>query len=494
MEFFAKDGAIYQGDLRAHIKGVNWFGMETEVYAFHGLWAVSMMFVLDFLVQNKFNAVRVPFSAELALGLDTLKCTSINTFANPDFADCTPGRLLDAFVRECEKRGIIVMLDMHRLKGNGGITELWYDATYTEETIIRAWRVMAARYANSPAVFAADLKNEPHGSATWSSGNAQTDWNKAAERIGNAVLSVNPRLLIFVEGVETHKGVGSWWGGNLMGVRDAPINLARPNKLVYSPHVYGPSVYAQPYFSDGAFPANLPAIWNNHWAFLKRENLGAVCVGEWGGWMRSDNRDDVWHNAFAAFLRAQEIDYFYWCLNPNSGDTGGLLGDDWKTPVAAKLRLLDTVSPNPTKFSFSRPSVVASPPKPPPPPPPPASSPLPPPPRAMSPQPPPFNPPSPAGASPISVRAMSSGDWMSNGIQFYKQDVEIMNMSPKTVTEVQLFVDCDVLEQAWNCVRAGKTISFPAWAIQQGLRPGEKLVMGYIVSGKRPNVRIVKTI
>ena len=38
----------------------------------------------------------------------------------------------------------------------------------------------------------------------------------------------------------------NWWGGNLRGVADNPIDLGnRQNKLVYSPHDYGPAVYEQ---------------------------------------------------------------------------------------------------------------------------------------------------------------------------------------------------------------------------------------------------------
>lgn len=36
------------------------------------------------------------------------------------------------------------------------------------------------------------------------------------------------------------------------------------------------------------------------------------------------------------------------CLNPNSGDTGGLLDYDFTTPMPDKLQLLDRVQPNPT--------------------------------------------------------------------------------------------------------------------------------------------------
>jgi endoglucanase len=322
-------------------------------------------------------------------------------------------------------------------------------------------------------------------------------------------LSVNPRLLIFVEGVQYHGGVGSWWGGNLMGVRDSPINLAVPNKLVYSPHVYGPSVYAQPYFSDAAFPNNLPAIWDGHWAFVERENRGTLVVGEWGGWMRSENRDDVWHNAMGAFLREREIDYFYWCLNPNSGDTGGLLGDDWRTPVTAKLQLLDRVSPNPSRFSLAdvpsfaaqRPPMQVSPPSPQ------VSQPSPqvsqPSPQVSPPSPqdrplPPMSQP-PAHPSPplrsvnwtsaLVVRVVSSVNWTNGPKQFHAQNVEVTNPSPGIVRAVHLYVDCDIIEQVWNCASVGKTLSFPSWI--PGLRRGETWTLGYIVSGKVPTIRIV---
>jgi tetratricopeptide (TPR) repeat protein len=53
-----------------------------------------------------------------------------------------------------------------------------------------------------PRFIGIDLKNEPHGAATWAFGNAVTDWNRAAERAAAAVLAANSELLIFVEGVQ----------------------------------------------------------------------------------------------------------------------------------------------------------------------------------------------------------------------------------------------------------------------------------------------------
>lgn len=68
-------------------------------------------------------------------------------------------------------------------------------------------------------MFAADLNNEPHGVASWGDGNIATDWRLAAERIGAMVLAANPKLLIFVEGVERNAAEqpadNCWWGGHV---------------------------------------------------------------------------------------------------------------------------------------------------------------------------------------------------------------------------------------------------------------------------------------
>lgn len=48
-----------------------------------------------------------------------------------------------------------------------------------------------------------------------------------------------------------------------------------------------------------------------------------------------------------------------WCFNPDSSDTGGLVEDDWVTPVAAKMELLAKVQPNPTKVFVDANGVVS---------------------------------------------------------------------------------------------------------------------------------------
>lgn len=116
--------------------------------------------------------------------------------------------------------------------------------------------------------------------------------------------------------------------------------------------MYGPSVHAQPLFSAPDFPSNLPAVWRRQWACLARSTGPAVVLGEWGGRGQAGSPDRVWLQALAAFLVEEQLDVgFFWCLNPNSGDTGGLLTDDWTTPETWKLELLHRVTPSPTRFA-----------------------------------------------------------------------------------------------------------------------------------------------
>lgn len=32
-----------------------------------------------------------------------------------------------------------------------------------------------------------------------------------------------------------------------------------------------------------------------------------------------------------SYVRANNLSFAFWCLNPNSVDTGGILQDDWQT-------------------------------------------------------------------------------------------------------------------------------------------------------------------
>jgi endoglucanase len=320
-----------------HITGVNWFGMETGTFAPQGLWARGLNDMLDQMVQAGFNTIRLPYSNQL---FDSTSIPNgIDFQKNADLQGLTGLQIMDQVIQRAGERGLRVILDRHRPTA-AGQTELWYTDQVSEQHWIDDWVMLASRYQGNPTVIGADLHNEPHGPATWGDGNPQTDWRAAAQRAGAAVLQANPDWLIFVEGIEHHDNDWYWWGGNLSLTGSLPVELPVPNKLVYEAHDYGPGVSSQQWFQASDFPLNLPGIWNSHWAYLKLSGVAPVLVGEFGGRSVGTDQEGVWQRTLVAYLQANGFDYTYWCWNPNSGDTGGVLQDDWTSLNLAKLSIL----------------------------------------------------------------------------------------------------------------------------------------------------------
>ena len=345
--------------------GVNWFGFETENHVPHGLWTRNWQSMIEQIKGLGFNAIRLPICPDTLRGVTP---TSIDYYANQDLSGKNSLELLDMFMDEFSREGIYVLLDHHRPDCNA-ISELWYTDSYSEENWIDDLVFLADRYADNTHLIGLDIKNEPHGAATWGTGNNATDFNKAAERAAAAILAVNPDILIFVEGIETNPvcsgTVNHWWGGNLEPQNCYPLDIPA-DRLVFSPHVYGPDVWAQPYFDDPAFPDNLPAIWDAHFGYLADAGK-SVIPGEFGGQYGhgGDPNDIIWQDAIVDYFLEKNItNFFYWSWNPNSGDTGGILQNDWTTVWEDKVDLLRRLmgsTPAPTPPIISTPIPVISP-------------------------------------------------------------------------------------------------------------------------------------
>jgi endoglucanase len=322
----------------AQITGVSWFGMETGTYAPHGLWTRNWQAMLDQIAALGFNTVRLPFSND-ALVPGRMP-QNINYDINPDLAGKTSLEVMDMLIRGAGNRGLKVILDRHRPTAEAQ-SELWYTDAVPDERWIADWVMLAKRYSGQPALLGVDLHNEPRGPATWGGGDPSTDWSLAAQRAGNAVLSANPYLLIFVQGVERSGDDWYWWGGNFLRVdaRATLVELDVPGRVVYSPHDYGPGVYPQAWFSAPDFPDNLPAIWDAHWGYLARDQLAPVVLGEFGGRSVGDDADGVWQRALMDYTQQNGVGWLNWSFNPDSGDTGGLLSDDWLNVAQAKADL-----------------------------------------------------------------------------------------------------------------------------------------------------------
>jgi hypothetical protein len=132
--------------------------------------------------------------------------------------------------------------------------------------------------------------------------------------------------------------------------------LNTPGRLVYSPHDYPASIYPQSWFSDPSYPNNLPSVWDRNWGYLFRQGTAPILLGEFGSRLATTS-DLQWANKMVAYLRGDldgngTIDvpagqygpsWTWWAWNPNSGDTGGILQDDWTTVNQNKVNLLAPV-------------------------------------------------------------------------------------------------------------------------------------------------------
>ncbi len=337
------------------ITGINWFGFETANYVVHGLWTRDYKDMLDQIKSLGYNTIRLPFSNQLFDSGSQPNGIAYDNGKNTDLIGLAGIQIMDRIINYGGSIGLKFLLDRHR-PDSGSQSELWYTPQYSEQRWIDDWKMLASRYLGNSAVIGADLHNEPHGSACWGCGDLSTDWRLAAERAGNAILSVNPNWLIVVEGIQTYQGISYWWGGNLMGAREYPVRLDVPDRLVYSAHDYPSSISGQSWFNEPDYPNNLPALWDSRWGYLYKENIAPVLLGEFGTRLQSRS-DWQWLNTLVSYLGPglRGINWTFWSWNPDSGDTGGILKDDWLTVdvekdnslKAIKFYLMDDPEGNP---------------------------------------------------------------------------------------------------------------------------------------------------
>lgn len=228
-------------------------------------------------------------------------------------------------------------------------------------------------------VLGIDCFNEPF-KYSWS------EWSDLAAQCYEAMAEVNDDLIAFVEGTsgshwnyddntstpEPFGPKGSTnpnWGENLYGQQFDPIQIPK-DRLCFAPHTYGPSVYVQTQFIDQSDPAcvgleddaagkakckliversntevveNLRKGWDDHFGYLVDEGY-CVMIGEFGGtkawpdnpvdpdaatiWAhlpKATRYDWEWQNIFVDYMKDKGlVNFTYWSINPESGDTGGL--------------------------------------------------------------------------------------------------------------------------------------------------------------------------
>ncbi len=347
------------------LTGANWFGFNASERVFHGLWSGNITDITGSMAGRGINMVRVPISTQLLLEWKNGQAavpSGVNNHANPEIAGKTSLEIFDYWLRLCEQYGIKVMLDVHSAEADnsGHVYPVWWKGAITTEQFYTAWEWVTARYKADDTLVAMDVKNEPHGKANettrakWDGSADQDNFKYACETAGKRILAINPNVLVLCEGIEVYPKAGvswasttptdyysTWWGGNLRGVRDHPVDLgAHSDQLVYSPHDYGPLVHAQPWFTGNWDRTTLERdVWDPNWLYLHKENKSPLLIGEWGGFL-DGGPNEKWMKALRDLIVENRIHQTFWCINPNSGDTGGLLLGDWKSWDEEKYALL----------------------------------------------------------------------------------------------------------------------------------------------------------
>jgi aryl-phospho-beta-D-glucosidase BglC (GH1 family) len=384
----AQGGRIYDpAGQEVQVRGISHFGFNAPILQPQFLWAMGWKEQIAQIKSLGFNAVRVPFVPDTLYATTTVdKLSYVDPNRNPEMLGKTPLQALDLWMAEANRQGLYVMLDFHSVSmqrqyptwfvSNPADYGLVYNKqAYTKDNWMRDLAFVAQRYAHLPYFFAIDLYNEPNGSVRWSTGDPSvTDpayhWKPAAEAAAAAVLAANPNLLIFVQGIAgnfdgiENSSIPVNWGEDFQPQAWQPLQIPL-DKLVLSPHTYGPDVYPKTSFSAPNFPSNLAADWEA--LFGRFSSQHPVVIGEWGGKYgqgTGGTKDVTWQNALVDYLISKNMrSTFYWCYTPNSGDTGGILDDSLQVRQD-KLLLLrrlwggtTTTNPPPPQPSYPQPKI-----------------------------------------------------------------------------------------------------------------------------------------
>jgi endoglucanase len=293
--------------------------------------------------------------------------------------------VMDAIVGYAQNIGLKIILDDHRCRAatsklvNFLDEPLWYAPKYPESSWIRDWQSLALRYLNNDAIIGFDLRNEPHTNgpgpwslraylhqgATWGPyagvDDPSTDWRLAVERAGNAVLAINPRLLMFVEGIQLYPdssrrsgAISYWWGSILRPVQQYPVVFSVTHQLVYSPHDWGPWKWNMSWFPHMTY-SSLQKVWHDRWSFILDDPnspyAAPIWIGEFGTCTTAPGCVDrqrpgnqaTWFHLLLRYLRDNpQIGWGFFALNgTNSNDhvtNNGLLNAKWNGVANARLQ------------------------------------------------------------------------------------------------------------------------------------------------------------
>ena len=287
-ELFDDDNFVLESQKNL-IKGLNWFGFETEYFNLMCTWANDIDWHIHNIQELGFNYIRLPFSVEFV--------------QRGDFSE------MDRFFYSIQQTDIKVALDCHRLHSTHQSAKP-YDNIYSFDTFLDSWRIILDRYKDNRNLKAVDIFNE------YQSDN-YVEWNSLARQTLNYLEVHFPgRFEYFIGGTN--------WGGNLHYVNVEDLYFS--DRVWYSVHKY--------WFSD-------TNPYTDKWAYTFSElSLPVINIGEWG-YKSESAQETAWAELFVDYLREKNIrDTFFWTYSFNSHDTGGILLYDCTNVDEDKMKLL----------------------------------------------------------------------------------------------------------------------------------------------------------
>lgn len=270
------------------------------------------------------------------------------------------------------RNGFYVLIDNH----------LREDRTALDNPVhwAKSWAKLVAELRADPAVKAklmVDLLNEPDQyGLRWEAQSGLPGLADLYLQGMDAIEAAAPGTLYFIEGTG-QLAINTNWGDGYATNNDiiARKGLSNPRPffarlmrkryarhVILAPHVYGPAVTTNA--ADSAGQSLVNRLTTSFGSLTKSgfcadsTGAGSICqtfpvaIGEFGSKLE-DPRDLAWLKTFQAYLlnegegndnkHAPIRNWFWWSWNANSGDTGGLVGDDWMSIQWAKINALNKI-------------------------------------------------------------------------------------------------------------------------------------------------------
>lgn len=327
------------------LRSINWYGASDIYFVPSGLDIQHRQNISALIRRMGFNSVRLPYSDEMVVSNPEIPAEHLA--ANPDLIGLRALDVYTAVIRSLTAAGVSVIANNHITQATWCCGMNLCDAAWandwlgpfcrvhqTKSSWINNWETVMRPHIDNPLVIGADLRNEVRGA--W--GTMHWDgWATVAEEAAEILLRLNPNWLIIVGGTSS--------ANDLSGVRGRPVQLSVPGRVVYSAHAYSWSGWGQLAPFSGTSYEDFAKVMKDSWAYLVKENIAPVWVGEFGNPDWPSKGDFNYWKHLLRYLDEVDADWGYWAINPrkpakNETESYGLVKDDWIT-VKWDYRLKD---------------------------------------------------------------------------------------------------------------------------------------------------------